>query len=102
MACLNCKFTRIKNLEQYNKKSHNTGSILAKDCKVMIKDLIRQCVHLFDEVQQCIASLNPVGVPSASPPGAGHSDLACRTFAPHLHRPSHPTSGHRYQGNLRL
>uniref|UniRef100_A0A2P2KM65 Arginine/serine-rich coiled-coil protein 2 isoform X1 n=1 Tax=Rhizophora mucronata TaxID=61149 RepID=A0A2P2KM65_RHIMU len=70
---------------------------IQKDLKRTFKDLIQQCVHLVVEVLQCTASLDPSEVPSAS--RLEQDRLLCD---PHSHCPSHPTIGHRYQGNLRL
>lgn len=69
--------------------------------KQMLKDPVQQYGHLFSAAQQCTASLNLAGVPSVSQlEGRCHLDFrVCDRFSD---RPSHPTIGHRHQGNLRL
>lgn len=65
---------------------------------LMLKDLIQQCDHPFVEVQRCTASPNPAAVLAASL----LDGLACLVSALPSRPLSHPTIGHRYQGNLRL
>ena len=78
------------------------SNALLNDLELMLKDLVQQYGHLSFVVQQCIASPNPTGALSASRIG-GHRHhlgfLLCSLLSP---RPSHPTIGHRHQGNLRL
>lgn len=67
-----------------------------------LKDLIQQFDRLFCEVQQCIVFLNPSGAPFAFRHGEVRCHLGWSVGTPSSARPSHPTIGHRHQGNLRL
>lgn len=68
--------------QKYNKMSENSVLGVQKHLKQILKDPIQQCGHLFVEVQQYTASLNPSEVPSASLLGDDHCHLGCRVCAP--------------------
>lgn len=80
--------------------NHRRNNPPPMTCK--LKDLTQQFDHLFFEVQQCIVFLNPSGAPFAFRHGEVRCHLGWFVGVPSSARPSHPTIGHRHQGNLRL